>query len=148
MTSAQSWSRRHHLSWADVIHADFQRVISRYIHNISTCLSSKSQRGIRTISIQKSKLKYAYLPSKIVAVWIDRFCVRYDWWRRLQPTSSVSSVCKRGHWGLVITHLKQCTQFNLGNVKTISEFSILSESWDRAGGNKANLRDLKAATGL
>ena len=71
MTSAQSWSRRHHLAWADVIHADFQRVISRYIQNISTCLSSKSQRGVRTIFIQKSKLKYACLPSKIVAVWID-----------------------------------------------------------------------------
>ena len=92
MTSAQSWSRRHHWLSADVIHADFQRVISRYIQNISTCLSCKAQRGLRTMFIQKSKPKYAYLPSKIVAVWIDRFCVRYDWWRRLQPTSSVSPV--------------------------------------------------------
>ena len=33
------------------------------------------------------------LHSKIVLVWIDRFCARYDWWRRLQPTSSVSPVC-------------------------------------------------------
>ena len=32
------------------------------------------------------------LHSKIVLVWIDWFCVRYDWWRRLQPTSSVSPV--------------------------------------------------------
>ena len=32
------------------------------------------------------------LPSKIISVWIDRFCVRYDWWRRLQPTLSVSPV--------------------------------------------------------
>ena len=80
------------LAWADVIHANFQRVISRYIKNVSTCLSSKAQRGLRTIFIQKSKLKYAYLPSKIVSVWIDRFCVHYDWWRRLQPTSLVSPV--------------------------------------------------------
>ena len=43
--------------------------------------------------MQKSKPKYACLPSKIVEVWIERFCVRYDWWRRLQPTSSVSPVC-------------------------------------------------------
>ena len=92
MTSAQSWSGRHHWTWADVIRANFQRVISRYIQNISTCLFHKAQRGLRTIFIKKSKPKYAYLPSKIVAVWIDRFCVRYDWWRRLQPTSSVSPV--------------------------------------------------------
>ena len=65
------------LAWADVIHADFQRVISRYIQNISTCISSKAQLGLRTIFIQKSKPKYAHLPSKIIAVWIDRFCVRY-----------------------------------------------------------------------
>ena len=66
------------LTWADVIRADFQRVISRYIQNISTCLFRKATRGLRTISIQKSKPKYAYLPSEIVAVRIDRFCVRYD----------------------------------------------------------------------
>ena len=30
---------------------------------------------------------------QIDEVWIGRFCVRYDWWRRLQPTSSVSPVC-------------------------------------------------------
>ena len=42
--------------------------------------------------MQKSKPKYACLPRKIVKVWIERFCVRYDWWRRLQPTSSVSPV--------------------------------------------------------
>ena len=61
------------LAWADVIHVDFQRFISRYIQNISTCLPCKAQRGLRTIFIQKSKPQYAYLPGKIVAVWIDRF---------------------------------------------------------------------------
>ena len=35
--------------------------------------------------MQKSKPKYACLLSKIVEVWIERFCVRYDW-------SSVSPV--------------------------------------------------------
>ena len=78
------------LAWAAVISADFQRVISRFIQNISACLSCKAQRGLRTILIQKSKPKYAYLLSKIGV----RFCVRYDWWRQLQPTSSVSPVCE------------------------------------------------------
>ena len=77
MASAQSWSRRHHLL-EPTSSIDFQRVIYLYIQNISTCLSSKAQRRLRTIFIQKSKLKYAYLPSKIVAVWIDRLGVRYD----------------------------------------------------------------------
>ena len=79
------------LVWA-VILADFQRVISRYLQDISTYLSCTAQRVLRTILMQKYKLNYAYLPSKIVKVWIDRFCLHYDWWRRLQPTSSVSLV--------------------------------------------------------
>ena len=80
---------------ADVICSDFQRVISRYIQNISICLSSKTQRGLRTIFMQKSMPQYACLIIEIDEVWIDRFCVRYDWWRRLQPTSSVSPVWQR-----------------------------------------------------
>ena len=80
------------LVWANVILADFERVISRYLQDISTYLSCPAQRVLRTIFMQKSKPKYACLPSKIVEVWIDRFCVRYDWWRLLQPTSSVSPV--------------------------------------------------------
>ena len=91
MTSAQLRSR-HRWFWADVILADFQRVISRFLQDISTYLSCTAQRVLRTIFMQKSKPKYACLPSKIVEVWIDRFCVRYDWWRRLQLTSSVSPV--------------------------------------------------------
>ena len=80
------------LVWADVILADFQRVISHYLPDISTYLSCTAQRVWRTIFMQNSKPNYACLPSKIVEVWIDRFCVRYDWWRRVQPTSSVSPV--------------------------------------------------------
>ena len=83
------------LVWADIILADIQRVISRYLPNISTYLSCTAQRVLRTIFMQKFKPKNACLPSKIVEVWIDRFCVRYDWWRRLQLTS-VSTV-----WSLV-----------------------------------------------
>ena len=75
-----------------VILADFQRVISRFLKDISNYLSCTAQRVLRTIYMQKAKPRYACLPSKIVEVWIDRFCVRYDWWRRLQPTSSVSPV--------------------------------------------------------
>ena len=79
MTSAQSWS------WlsADVFHADLQMVIPRYIQNISACPSCEALSWLGTIYMQKSKTKYACSPSKIVAVWIDRFCVRYYWWRRL-----------------------------------------------------------------
>ena len=102
MTSAQWWSRRHRRAWADVILADFQRVISRYLQDISTYLSCTAQRVFRTVFMQKSKPKYACLPSKIVEVWIDRFCVRYDWWRWLQPTSSVSPVWFNKHRGFPV----------------------------------------------
>ena len=78
------------LVWADVILADFQGVISRFLQDISTYLSVTAQRVLRTTFMQKSNPNYACLPSKIVEVW---FCVRCDWWRRLQPTSSVSLVC-------------------------------------------------------
>ena len=81
-------SRRHHCfeptsSWP----------ISHYLRNIIIYLFCAAQRLLRTIFMQKSKPKYACLPRKIVEVWIERFCVRYDWWRRLQLTSSVSPVC-------------------------------------------------------
>ena len=92
MTSAQLWSRRHHWPWADVIRADFQTVISRYLQNVNTRLFCTADRMFRTIIILNSRLIYACFPIKIDEVWIDRFCVRYDWWRRLQPTSSVSPV--------------------------------------------------------
>ena len=42
--------------------------------------------------MQNSRLIQACFPIKIDEIWIDRFCVRYDWWRRLQRTSSVSPV--------------------------------------------------------
>ena len=80
------------LVWADVIRADFQTVISHYLRNIIIYLFCAAQRQSRTIFMQKSKPKYACLPSKIVEVWFERFCVRYDWWRRLQQTSSVFPV--------------------------------------------------------
>ena len=47
-------------------------------------------------------------PIKIDEVWIDRFCVRYDWWRRLQPTSSVSPVWFRRRIGLDLTKMAIC----------------------------------------
>ena len=81
------------LVWADVILTDFQRVISRYLQDIGTYLSRTVHRVLRTMIMQKSKPKYACLPTKTTEVWIGRFCVRCDWWRRLQPTSSVSPVC-------------------------------------------------------
>ena len=89
------------LVWA-VILADFQRVISRYLQDISTYLSCTAQRVLRTILMQKYKLNYAYLPSKIVKVWIDQFCLHYDWWCRLQPTSSVSLV-----WSLMYMPIQE-----------------------------------------
>ena len=71
--------------WADLILADFQRVISRYMQDISTYLSCITERVLRTTFMQKSKPKYACLSGKIVEVWIDRFCVRFDWWRHQCP---------------------------------------------------------------
>ena len=79
-------------SRTDVTHADFQAIISRYLQNIST-LFCTVERMIRTIIMQNSRLVNACFPIKSDEVWIDRFCVRYDWWRRLQPTSSVSPMC-------------------------------------------------------
>ena len=93
MTSAQGqWWRRLH-NWADVIHADFQTVISRVQQNINTYPFCTAERMLRTVIMQNSRLIQACFPIKIDEVWIDRFCVRYDWWRRLQRTSSVSPVC-------------------------------------------------------
>ena len=47
----------------------------------------------KNVFMQNSRLIQACFPVKIDEVWTDRFCARYDWWRRLQPTSSVSPVC-------------------------------------------------------
>ena len=102
MTSAQLWSRRHHWPWADVIRADFQTVISCYLHNVNTRLFCTADRVFRTIIMQNSRLIYAFFPIKNDEVWIDQFCVRYDWWRRLQPTSSVSPVCSCSSYDLLI----------------------------------------------
>ena len=80
------------LARADVIHADFQTVISRYLQNICTYLFCTTERMLRTITMQISRLIQPCFPIEIDEVWIDRFCVRHDWWRRLQPTSSMSPV--------------------------------------------------------
>ena len=84
------------LAWADVILADFQRVISRYLQNIKIYFFYTDERMLRTIIMQNSKLIQACFPIKIDEILIDRFCVRYDWWRRLKPTSSVSPVWLSG----------------------------------------------------
>ena len=53
MTSAQAkWWRRLH-DWADVIHADFQTVISRYLQNINTYLFCTAEIMLWTIITQK-----------------------------------------------------------------------------------------------
>ena len=97
MTSAQLWSRCHPWPWADVIRADFHAVISRYLHNVNTRLFCTADRMFRTIVMQNSRLISACFPIKVDEVWIDRFCVRYDWRRRLQPTTSVSPVWLKEH---------------------------------------------------
>ena len=122
MTSAQLWSRRHHWPWADVIHADFQTVISRYLHNVNTRLFCTADRMFRTIIMQNFRLISACFPIKIDEVWIDRFCVRYDWWRRLQGTSSVSPV-----WYLPLK-LKMGKLKQIWSLKGIAS-RVFSESW-------------------
>ena len=92
MTSAQSWSQCHH--WFELTSSlPIFEGLYLVIYKTLALFFPVQLRVLRTIFMQKSKPKYACLPSKIVEVWIDRFCVRYDWWRRLHPTSSVSPVC-------------------------------------------------------
>ena len=62
------------LAWADVILADFQRDISRYLQNISIYIFDTAERMLRIIIMQNSRLIQAYFPIKIDEVWIDRFC--------------------------------------------------------------------------
>ena len=92
VTSAQIVEPTSSLAWADVIHADFEKVISRGLQNISTYLFCTAERMLRNIIVQNFRLIQACFPIQVDEVWIDRFCIRYDWWRRLQPTSSVSPV--------------------------------------------------------
>ena len=40
---------------------------------------------------------YPAKSSKFESTW---FCVRYNWWRRLQPTSSVSPLCTEHRWSI------------------------------------------------
>ena len=96
------------LAWADVILADFQSVISRYLRNISIYFFYTAEIILKTIIMKNSRLIQACFPIKIDEVWIDRFCVRYDWWRRLQPTSSVSPVCNcYSMLGLKLIHVNK-----------------------------------------
>ena len=105
MTSVQGqwWCRLH--NWADVIHDDFQTAISHVQQNISTNPFCTAERMLGTVITQNSRLIYACFPIKIDEVWIDRLCVRYDWWRRLQRTSSVSPV-----W-ITIMYMGWCQQW-------------------------------------
>ena len=87
MTPAQlsQWWRRLH-DWADVVHARFSNGYISLSTNISTSLFCTAERILRTIIImQNSRLIQECFPTKIDEVWIDRFFVRYDWLRRLQP---------------------------------------------------------------
>ena len=88
--SSQWWRRLH--DWADVIHADFQMVISRYLQNINTYLFCTAERMLRTIIMQNFRLINACFLYKSTRFESTDFASRYDWWRRLQPTSSVSPV--------------------------------------------------------
>ena len=65
MTSAQLWSQRHHSPWVNVIRADFQTVISRYLQNVKTRIFCTADTMFRTIIMQNSRLIYACLPIKI-----------------------------------------------------------------------------------
>ena len=137
MTSAQGQWWRRLLKWADVIHADFQTVISRVQQNISTYPFCTAERMLRTVIIQNSRQIRACFPIKIDEVRFDRFCVRYDWWRRLQRTSSVSPVWINGykthrtcagkltHWDRdEINNISQTTFSNIFSSMKIFEFRL------------------------
>ena len=100
MTSAQSWSRRHHCLEPTSSLPIFKGLFL-VIYKTLGFTFTIHERMLRTIIMQNSKLIQACFPIKIDEVWIDRFCVRYDWWRRLQPTSSVSPVWSLAFvWGI------------------------------------------------
>ena len=108
ITSAQLRRRRHH--WLEpTLSEPIFKGLFIVIYKILALVTCKTQWGLETIFMRKSKPKYAYLPSKIVAVWIDRFCLRYDWWRRLQPTSSVSSEC---FWYIIFYWIRYAVRFD------------------------------------
>ena len=100
MTSAPRFSRRHPGLFSNGY--------------ISTYLFFTAERMLRIIIMQNSRLIQARFPIKIEEIWIDPFCVRYDWWRRLQPTSSVSPVWSCSclcsiHWSHVLSGEWRCS---------------------------------------
>ena len=115
MTSAQSRSRCHYwceptssLSICKVVHLVIYKTLA---------LIFPGQKVLRTIYMQKSKPRYAFLPNKIIEVWIDRFCVRYDWWRRLHQ-------CPRCKYD----NTKAFVRTSLSVVKHNSKISLARES--------------------
>ena len=77
MMSAQASDDAGTTIWADVIHADFQTVISRREQNISTYLFCTAERMFITNIMENSSLIQARFPVKIDEVWIDlSLCVK------------------------------------------------------------------------
>ena len=79
----------------------FKRLYLIINNTLALTLFCTAEIMLRIIIKQNSRLVQACFPSKIIEVWIDRFRVRYEWWRRLHLMSSVSPVWK-----------KNATQFN------------------------------------
>ena len=71
-----------------------------WVKRVNISLSTRHQHvsflyrseSVKNYIYAKIQAEICMFTSKIVEVWIDRFCVRYDVWRRLQLTSSVSSM--------------------------------------------------------
>ena len=79
----------------------FKRLYHIIYKTLALFICCAAEKELRTIIMQIFSLIQAFVSSKIIKVSIGRFCVRYDWWRRLQRTSSVHPV-----WiGLYLKHL-------------------------------------------
>ena len=98
MTSAQSWSRRHHWLEPRSSLPIFKGLFLVIYKKISIYFFYTAERMLRTIIMQNSKLIQVCFPIKIEEVWIDRFCVRYDWWRHQCPQCKTSYCPQTTFW--------------------------------------------------
>ena len=123
---------------------------SRYLQNISTSLFCNAEIMSRTIIMQNFRLIQACFSIKIDEVWINKFCIRYDWWRRLQPTSSVSpcdygklaTPTKSPEWNR--DFLEQRWHWSNNKSLTTEQKTLNRSKWNLNKGKAADLDGIKA----
>ena len=116
---SNQWRSRLHY-WSDIIRADFQAVISRYQRNITNYIFCTADRMLTTCIMKNSKLIQVCFPSKILEVWIARFCVCYDYWRRLQCPQCAA-------WDALFTMRRYCWN---ASPRNMDFFISLYQHWE------------------